>query len=217
MLLQAASIDSVTRPHRTFLIVDGDIRGFFSGRSENTVQRVHRASFTVGDTWSGRSMLQTLKKAAQAAAVEVFSMRPSGTLAARTQRRTNARSTAFLALILVPTFSSAAIYKCTAPDDSITYTDAPCPADATTQYIDPAAPPRLDESSQILNTSPLLPDVKYESQPEILAMLCAADEFRVWLKAQRHGLPERDVRASKFIRFRNLCRRALDLPHVAPL
>jgi hypothetical protein len=126
------------------------------------------------------------------------------------------RATAFLALILIPSLSSAAIYKCTAQDGSITYTDAPCPADTTTQYIDPAAPPRLNESSQIMNTSATLPDVNYESQPEILAILCANDEFKVWLKAQRHGLPDRDVRTAKFIRFSYLCRRALHLPDVAP-
>jgi hypothetical protein len=130
--------------------------------------------------------------------------------------RTITRATAFLALILIPSLSSAAIYKCTAQDGSITYTDAPCPADTTTQYIDPAAPPRLNESSQIMNTSATLPDVNYESQPEILAILCANDEFKVWLKAQRHGLPDRDVRTAKFIRFSYLCRRALHLPDVAP-
>lgn len=139
-----------------------------------------------------------------------------GAIEARTQRSTITRATAFLALILIPSFSSAAIYKCTGQDGSITYTDAPCPADNTTQYIDPAAPPGLNESSQTMNTSPTLTDAKYESQPEIIAILCANDEFKVWLKAQRHGLPERDVRTAKFVRFSNLCRRALHLPDVAP-
>jgi hypothetical protein len=131
-------------------------------------------------------------------------------------RSTITRATAFLALILIPSLSSAAIYKCTAQDGSITYTDAPCPADTTTQYIDPAAPPRLNESPQIMNTSATLPDAKYESQPEILAILCANDEFKFWLKVQRHGLPDRDVRTAKFIRFSYLCRRALHLPDLAP-
>jgi Domain of unknown function (DUF4124) len=131
-------------------------------------------------------------------------------------RSTITRATAFLALILIPSLSSAAIYKCTAQDGSITYTDAPCPAETTTQYIDPLAPPRLNESSQILNTSATPPDAEYESQPEILAILCADDEFRFWLKAQRHGLPDRDVRTAKFIRFSYLCRKALHLPAVAP-
>jgi hypothetical protein len=67
-----------------------------------------------------------------------------------------------------------------------------------------------------MNTSATLPDVNYESQPEILAILCANDEFKVWLKAQRHGLPDRDVRTAKFIRFSYLCRRALHLPDVSP-
>ena len=67
-------------------------------------------------------------------------IRAMGSLAARTQRSTITRATAFLALILIPSLSSAAIYKCTAQDGSITYTDEPCPADTTTQYIDPAAP-----------------------------------------------------------------------------
>jgi hypothetical protein len=67
-----------------------------------------------------------------------------------------------------------------------------------------------------MNTSATLPDEEYESQPEILAILCANDEFKFWLKAQRHGLPDRDVRAAKFIRFSYLCRRALHLPNVAP-
>jgi hypothetical protein len=125
------------------------------------------------------------------------------------------RVPAFLALILIPSLSSAAIYKCTAQDGSITYTDAPCPADTKTQYIDPAAPLWLNESSQDMNTTPALPDAKYESQPEILAILCANDEFKVWLKAQRHSLPERDARTAKFVRLSFLCRRALNLPDVA--
>ncbi len=148
----------------------------------------------------------------------VFSMRNIRavySLAARTQRNSIARATVFLALILIPSLSSAAIYKCTAQDGSITYTDAPCPADTTTRYIDPAAPSWLNDPSQNMNTTPALPDAKSQSQPEILAILCANDEFKLWLKAQRHSLPERDVRTAKFIRFSYLCRRALHLPDVA--
>src|SRR5271156_1979193 len=108
------------------------------------------------------------------AGIDIFSMPDIlavGSSAARTQRSTITRATAFLALILIPSLSSAAIYKCTAQDGSITYTDAPCPADTTTQYIDPAAPPWLNESSQTMNTSPALPDAKSQSQPEIIATL----------------------------------------------
>src|SRR5271163_4556978 len=81
--------------------------------------------------------------------------------------RTITRATAFLGLILIPSLSSAAIYKCTAQDGSITYTDAPCPADATTQYIDPATPSWLNESSQNM-TILALPDGKSQSQPETI-------------------------------------------------
>jgi hypothetical protein len=129
-------------------------------------------------------------------------------------RSTITRAIAFLALILIPSLSSAAIYRCTAPDGSITYTDAPCPADTTTQYIDPAAPSWLNESSQNVNTTAAIPDANAQSQSEILAILCANDEFQFWLKAQRHGLPDRDARTAKFIRFSSLCRRALHLPDV---
>ena len=133
-------------------------------------------------------------------------------------RKPKFRASAFLALILIPSLSSAAIYKCTAQDGSITYTDAPCPADTTTQYIDPAAPSWLNESSQNMTTTSALPDAKSQSQPEIIAILCANDEFKVWLKAQRYSLPERDVRTAKFIKISNLCRRALHLPDVtAPI
>ena len=132
-------------------------------------------------------------------------------------RSTITRAIAFLALILIPSLSSAAIYKCTAQDGSITYTDAPCPADTTTQYIDPAASRWLNDSSQTVNAARAFRDVKFESQPEIMATLCANDEFKVWLKAQRHSLPERDVRTAKFIEISNLCRRALHLPDVASL
>jgi hypothetical protein len=139
-------------------------------------------------------------------------------LAARTQWSTIIGATAFLCLLLIPSLSSAVIYKCTAHDGGITYTDAPCPADSTTQYIDPAASLWLNESSQTVNTAPASRDAKFESQPEILAILCANDEFKVWLKAQRHSLPERDVMRAKFIRFSILCRRALQLPYVmAPI
>jgi hypothetical protein len=130
-------------------------------------------------------------------------------------RSTITRATAFLALILIPSLGSAAIYKCTAQDGSITYTDAPCPGDTTTQNIDPAAPAWLNESSQSMNTTSALPDARSQSQPEILAILCANDEFKVWLKAQRHSLPEREARTAKFIRLSYLCRRALHLPDVA--
>jgi hypothetical protein len=125
------------------------------------------------------------------------------------------RATAFLALVLIPSLSSAAIYKCTGQDGSITYTDAPCPADTTTQYIDPAAPSWLNESSENTSTTPTLADAKSQAEPEILAILCANDEFKFWLKAQRHGLPERDARTAKFVHFSYLCRRALHLPDVA--
>jgi len=130
-------------------------------------------------------------------------------------RSTSTRGTAFLALILIPSLGSAAIYKCTAQDGSITYTDAPCPADTTKQFIDPAAPSWLNESSLNVNTTAAPSDEDSQSQPETLAILCANDEFKFWLKAQRHGFPERDVRAAKFIRFSYLCRRALHLPDVA--
>jgi Domain of unknown function (DUF4124) len=158
------------------------------------------------------------KKRTEVGDIDIFSMRDIravGSLAARTQLRTITRATAFLALILIPSLSSAAIYKCTAQDGSITYTDAPCPAETTTQYIDPAAPPWLNESSQTINTTAALPDAKSQSQPEILATLCANDEFKFWLKAQRHSLPEREARTAKFIRLSYLCRRALHLPDVA--
>ena len=142
-------------------------------------------------------------------------IRAVGSLVARTQRSTITRATAFLALILIPSLSSAAIYKCTAQDGSITYTDAPCPADTTTKYVDPAAPSWLNESSQNMSATATLADAESQSQPEILAILCANDEFKFWLKAQRHGLPERDARTAKFTRFSYLCRRALHLPDVA--
>jgi hypothetical protein len=167
----------------------------------------------------GFSRQQALKQETAVRYIDMFSMpniRAVGNLTARPKRRKSIRAPACLALILIPSLSSAAIFKCTAEDGSITYTDAPCPADMTTQYIDPAAPPSLNEPAQTMNTSAALPEMTYESQPEILAILCANDEFTVWLKAQRHGLPERDVRKAKFIRLSILCRRAMHLADVAP-
>ena len=163
--------------------------------------------------------LHLSKEKIEVGAIDIFSRRDIaavGSVAARRQQSTITRATAILALILIPSLSSAAIYKCTAHDGSVTYTDAPCPADTTTQYIDPAAPSWLNESSQTMNTTPALPDAKSQSQPEIIAILCANDEFRFWLKVQRHSLPERDARTAKFIRFSYLCRRALHLPDLAP-
>jgi hypothetical protein len=80
-------------------------------------------------------------------------------------------------------------------------TPRPCPAETTTQTIDPRAPSWLNESPQ--NTTPTFPDAKSQSQPEFIATLCANDEFRVWLKAQ-HSLPERDARAAKFAKINAL-------------
>ncbi len=120
-----------------------------------------------------------------------------------------------LALILIPSLGSAAIYKCTAQDGSITYTDAPCPADSTMQSIDPAAPSWLYASAQTTTITPALADATSQPQPETIAILCAQEEFKVWLKAQRRSFPERDVRAAKFIEISNLCRRALHLSVVA--
>ena len=136
--------------------------------------------------------------------------------AVRTKPSTSTIAAAFLSLFLIPSLGSATIYKCTAEGGSITYTDTPCPSDTTTQYINPSAPQQLADYSQMFDYSAAVPDGKYESQPEILAILCANDEFKVWLKAQRHGLPERDVRAAKYNRLSILCRRALHLPDVAP-
>ena len=66
-----------------------------------------------------------------------------------------------------------------------------------------------------MNATLAVPDAKSQSQPEIIAILCANDEFKFWLKAQRHSLPERDARTAKFVRLSYLCRRALHLPEVA--
>jgi hypothetical protein len=164
------------------------------------------------------SRQQSLKKRTEVGDINIFSMRDIravGSLAARMLRSTITCAAVFLALILIPSLSSAAIYKCTAQDGSITYTDALCPADTTTQYIDPAAPPWLNEPSQTMNATPALPDAKSQSQPEIIAILCANDEFKWWLKAQRHFLPERDTRTAKFIEISHLCRRAVHLADVA--
>ena len=162
-----------------------------------------------------------MRKSTEVGEFDVFSMRAIravGSRAARTQRCTITRAASFLALILTPRLSSAAIYKCTAQDGSVTYTDAPCPADATTQNIDPATPAWLNESSQTMDTAPVFRDAKFQSQAEYIAALCANDEFKVWLKAQRRSLPERDARTAKFIKLSNLCRRAMHLPNVpAPI
>jgi hypothetical protein len=69
-----------------------------------------------------------------------------------------------------------------------------------------------------MTTNPAFPDAKSQSQPEVIAILCANEEFKVWLKAQRHSLPERDALAAKYVEISNLCRGALHLPHVvAPI
>jgi hypothetical protein len=193
--------------HRTFPIVSGDSKGCFTALSENILCQL---------TFNGCS--HGYRRSAAQTKVTMLDIRAVGSLVARTQRSTITRVTAFLALILIPSLSSATIYKCTAQDGSITYTDTPCPEDTTTQNIDPAAPPWLNESSETMNPTEALTDGKSQSPPEILANLCANDEFKVWLKAQRHSLPERDTRTAKFIRLSYLCRRALHLRDVgAPI
>jgi hypothetical protein len=119
---------------------------------------------------------------------------------------------ALLSLSLVPSLGSAAIYKCTAQDGGITYTDQPCAPDTKTQTIDSAKPTWLIESSPTLSATALAVDDNLESQPNALAALCAADEFSFWLKAQRGPLPDRDVRTAIFIKLSRLCRSALHLP-----
>jgi hypothetical protein len=136
-------------------------------------------------------------------------------LITRTQRSQIVPAIAFVSFILIPSLSSAAIYKCTAQDGGITYTDEPCAPDTKTQTIDPAKPPWLIALSPTLNTTPAVLDENSQSQPEIIASLCAADEFSFWLKVQRGSLPEREVRTAKFIRLSKLCRRALHLPDSA--
>jgi hypothetical protein len=81
--------------------------------------------------------------------------------------------------------------------------------------MDPAASRWLNDSSLTMDDDPAFSDAKSQSEPEIMASLCAHDEFKVWLKAQRHSLPERDARTAKFNRLSSLCRRALHLPDVA--
>jgi hypothetical protein len=184
----------------------GEIAGCFSVHLENTVARV-KLHFKTAAFMDIEEQLRIPRL-----------QYVLGSLAARTQRRKITLATAFLSLVLIPSLGSAAIYKCTAQDGGVTYTDVPCPEDTTTQYIDPAAPTWLNDSSQTLNTDPAFRDATSPSQPEIIATLCANDEFRVWLKAQRHFLPERDARTAKFIEISNLCRRALHLPNVgAPI
>ena len=112
----------------------------------------------------------SLKRGSKVEGIDTFSMRglrAVGGLAARTTQNTITRAIALLVLLLIPSLSSAAIYKCTAQDGSITYTDEPCPADTTTQSIDPAAPSWLNESSQTMDNTSALPDATFQSQPEI--------------------------------------------------
>jgi hypothetical protein len=161
------------------------------------------------------SNLQLMYKALENSEIDMFAMLDIPAfvcLAAQAQRSTFARATALVAFILIPSLSSAAIYKCTGQDGTITYTDEPCPADTATQYIEPASRSSPSESFQPANNTSTIPDAKLQPQPEIIAVLCANDEFRVWLKAQRQFLPERNVRTAKFIEISNLCRRALHLP-----
>jgi hypothetical protein len=142
----------------------------------------------------------------------------SARLATRAQRNMLFRASALFALALIPSLSSAAIFKCISPDGSISYTDETCPTDTMTQYIDATARQWPSEPPQAMSTIPAIRDAKAQSQPETIAILCANDEFRVWLKAQRQSLPEREVRTAKFIEISNLCRRALHLPdEVFPL
>ena len=85
-----------------------------------------------------------------------------GSVAARTQQSIITGATAFLSLILIPSLSSAAIYKCTAQDGGITYTDEPCPADTTTQYINPAAAP---VAKRVIADYECCPDVSRRKVP----------------------------------------------------
>src|SRR6202044_6183 len=149
--------------------VIGENKGCFSVHSENSIREadVHFKYGWIPDI-EGFSGQRSLKIGTEVGGIEIFSMPDIwtvGSLAARTQRSTIARATAFLCLILIPSLSSAAIYKCTAQDGGITYTDAPCPADTTTQYIDPASL-WLNESSQTMNTAPAFRDANPQSQPE---------------------------------------------------
>jgi Domain of unknown function (DUF4124) len=177
---------------------------------------VHLQAILKKLTCSFRKCIYVYRRSAAKTKVTMSRLRELPRMLTSWPRSMIARATAPLALILIPSLTSAAIYKCTTQDGSIIYTDVPCPADTTAKNIDPASPSWLSESSQNMSAIAALPDANYESQPEILAVLCANDEFRFWLKAQRHGLPERDVRKAKFIRFSYLCRKALHLPDVAP-
>jgi hypothetical protein len=184
--------------YRTFPIAIKENKGCSSMHSENILRNGRRVFEIRMHSWTPRG---------EPAGVSRQQFLKIGTQLAR--------ATAVLSIIVIPSLSSAAIYKCIAQDGGITYTDQPCPADTTRQYIDAAMLVSLNESSQSTNTAPAFRDAKSQSQPEIIAALCADDEFRVWLKAQRHSFPERDTRTAKFIELSYLCRRALHLPDVA--
>jgi len=100
------------------------------------------------------------------------------------------------------------------PGWHITYTDAPVPQ-IRRRNISIQRRPVAKRVIADYDTTRRFLDAKSQSQPEILAILCANDEFKVWLKAQRHSLPERDARTAKIIRLSYLCRRALHLSDVA--
>jgi ankyrin repeat protein len=125
-----------------------------------------------------------------------------------------ASASALLALILVSSESSAAIYRCTGPDGNTVYADTPCGSDAKPQPIvqAPPAPTVSPPPTSAPLSAETIAAAKDKSAREASASLCSTRAFNEWIKAQGHPLPDPNVRIAKLIEISNQCRRPLNLP-----
>ncbi|HEY0801540.1 MAG TPA: ankyrin repeat domain-containing protein, partial [Steroidobacteraceae bacterium] len=137
-----------------------------------------------------------------------------------------------LLLLAVAPKAHAAVYKCTALDGSITYSDQPCGANAQAIQVTPqplhAAPvsapqplgPGQVRVNQPQTTTPLTPALiaaaRDRSARETSASLCATKAFNNWIKAQGHPLPDPNIRVAKLVEISNQCRRQLGLSDMIP-
>ena len=125
--------------------------------------------------------------------------------------------TLLILLTLAPT-TYAIVYKCTAKDGSIAYSDQPCDTNAQAIQVTPeplhSTPNSTAQSAALTPT--MIAAAQDKSARETKATLCSSKTFDEWIKAEGHPLPEPNVRIAKMIEISNQCRRPLGLPDMIP-
>src|SRR6266404_464758 len=122
-------------------------------------------------------------------------------------------SAALLTLILIPSASSAAIYKCTAQDGTTIYADASCGPHAQGVRVESSTPSHVPS----LASSPPAPwQAQINESLERMATQCETAEYNNWHRI-KNPKPSPDEEIAKLKEIKQKCRANLPLQHALPM